>query len=122
MGELRTRKRGKKWEYSFEGARVNGKRKPISKGGFSTKAEALAAGTQAKAEYDNCGRVFTPSELSVADYMDYWLAATIHTMTMKAKYVCISNQGSAVIVLLPLNRILFKNGLMIKRLAGCQSL
>lgn len=73
MGELRTRKRGKKWEYSFEGARVNGKRKPISKGGFSTKAEALAAGTQAKAEYDNCGRVFTPSELSVADYMDYWL-------------------------------------------------
>lgn len=73
MGELRTRKRGKKWEYSFEGARVNGKRKPISKGGFSTKAEALAAGTQAKAEYDNCGRVFTPSELSVADYLDYWL-------------------------------------------------
>ena len=46
MGELRTRKRGKKWEYSFEGARVNGKRKHISKGGFSTKAEALAAGTR----------------------------------------------------------------------------
>lgn len=73
MGELRTRKRGKKWEYSFEGARINGKRQPISKSGFATKAEALAAGIQAKAEYDNCGRVFTPSELSVADYLDYWL-------------------------------------------------
>ena len=72
MGELRTRKRGKKWEYSFEGARINGKRQPISKSGFATKAEALAAGTQAKAEYDNCGRVFTPSELSVSDYLDYW--------------------------------------------------
>lgn len=73
MGELRTRKRGKKWEYSFEGARINGKRQPISKSGFATKAEALAAGIQAKAEYDNCGRIFTPSELSVADYLDYWL-------------------------------------------------
>ena len=49
MGELRTRKRGKGWEYSFESARIDGKRKSISKGGFKTKAEALAAGTQAKA-------------------------------------------------------------------------
>ena len=72
MGELRTRKRGKTWEYSFEGARINGKRNPISKGGFRTKADALAAGTQAKAEYDNTGRTFRPADLSLADYMDYW--------------------------------------------------
>jgi integrase len=72
MGELRTRKRGKTWEYSFEGARINGKRNPISKGGFRTKADALAAGTQAKAEYDNTGRAFRPADLSLADYMDYW--------------------------------------------------
>ena len=72
MGELRTRKRGKKWEWSFEGARINGKRQPISKGGYLTKAEAIAAGTQAKAEYDSAGRVFRPAEISVADYLDYW--------------------------------------------------
>ena len=72
MGELRTRKRGKKWEWSFEGARINGKRQPISKGGYRTKAEAIAAGTQAKAEYESAGRVFRPAEISVADYLDYW--------------------------------------------------
>ena len=73
MGELRTRKRGRTWEWSFEGAKIGGKRNAISKGGYRTKAEALAAGTQAKAEYDNAGRVFVPSEISLADYLDYWL-------------------------------------------------
>ena len=37
MGELRTRKRGKTWEWSFEGAKIGGKRNPISKGGYRTK-------------------------------------------------------------------------------------
>jgi integrase len=73
MGELRTRKRGKAWEWFFEGARIDGKRKPISKGGYRTKGEALGAGTQAKAEYDNAGMHFTPSEISVADFYDLWL-------------------------------------------------
>lgn len=77
MGELRTRKRGKGWEYSFESARIDGKRKSISKGGFKTKAEALAAGTQAKAEYDNAGVVFKPSEMSLSDYLDFWLKGHI---------------------------------------------
>lgn len=72
MGELRVRKRGKKWEWSFEGARIEGKRQPISKSGYRTKADAIAAGTQAKAEYDNAGRAFKISEVSVADYLDYW--------------------------------------------------
>jgi len=72
MGELRTRKRGKSWEWSFEGARIGGNRNPISKGGYRTKADAIVAGTQAKAEYDNAGRSFTPSDISVSDYLDYW--------------------------------------------------
>lgn len=72
MGQLRTRKRGSTWEWSFEGAKIDGKRNPISKGGYRTKAEALTAGTQAKAEYDNAGRAFTPSAVSVSDYLDYW--------------------------------------------------
>lgn len=73
MGELRTRKRGKTWEWSFEMAKVNGKRTSKSKGGYRTKAEALAAGTKAKSEYDCAGRTFTPSNVSLADYLDYWL-------------------------------------------------
>lgn len=72
MSELRTRKRGKYWEWSFEGAKIDGKRKPISKSGYRTKAEAQAAGIQAKAEYDNTGRSFVPSEISLSDYLDYW--------------------------------------------------
>ena len=45
MGQLRTRKRGSTWEWSFEGAKINGKRNPISHGGYRTKAEAITAGT-----------------------------------------------------------------------------
>ena len=73
MGTLRTRKRGKNWEYSFEAAKIDGKRKSISKGGFRTKAEALKAGTKAQAEYNNAGSVFSPSTLSVQDYFEYWM-------------------------------------------------
>lgn len=73
MAEVTARKRGSTWSYSFEMAQVDGKRKRKEKGGFRTKKEALEAGVKAKAEYDNSGFSFTPSEISVADYMDYWL-------------------------------------------------
>lgn len=73
MGELRTRKRGKTWEWSFEIAKVGGKRNSKSKGGYRTKAEAVAAGTKAKAEYDTSGKVFAPATVSLSDYLDYWL-------------------------------------------------
>ena len=73
MAEVTARKRGSSWSYSFEMARINGKRKRKEKGGFRTKKEALEAGVKAKADYDNSGQTFTQSEISVADYMDYWL-------------------------------------------------
>lgn len=41
--------------------------------GYRTKAEALAAGTQALAEYNATGIAFKASEQSVADYFDYWI-------------------------------------------------
>ena len=75
MAGISYRKRGDKWEYRFEGAKVNGKRKQISKGGFSTKKEASIAAAKAYDEYHNSGNVFTPSEISVADYLDYWFDA-----------------------------------------------
>jgi len=73
MSNLRFRKRGSYWEFSFEGARIAGKRQTISKSGFRTKAEASAAGAKAMAEYNRAGSVFTPSEISVSDYFDLWL-------------------------------------------------
>lgn len=73
MSKISTRKRGTKWEYRFEAAMVDGKRKQISKGGFRTKSEALAAGTKALSEYNNVGYHFVPSEISYADYLDLWI-------------------------------------------------
>lgn len=61
------------WEYRFEGAKIDGKRKHITKAGFRTKKEAEEAGTKALAEYNNAGLSFEPSEISVSDYLDYWL-------------------------------------------------
>lgn len=60
------------WEYRFEAAKVDGKRKHISKAGFKTKKDAELAGAKALAEYDNAGLHFEPSEISFADYLDYW--------------------------------------------------
>lgn len=61
------------WEYRFEAAKIDGKRKSISKAGFRTKKEAEIAGAKALAEYNNAGLKFEPSEVSVSDYLDYWL-------------------------------------------------
>lgn len=72
MAEVTARKRGSKWEYRFEGASIDGKRKQYSKSGFSTKKEALQAGAEAYAEYNRSGVMFEPSEMSVSDYLDYW--------------------------------------------------
>ena len=40
MGSINVRKRGNVYEYFFETAKVNNKRKRISKSGFKTKNEA----------------------------------------------------------------------------------
>ncbi len=73
MAEVTARKRGTKWEYRFEAARINGKRNQISKGGFKTKKEAMEAGTKALSEYNASGVHFVPSEISYSDYLDFWI-------------------------------------------------
>lgn len=60
------------WEYRFEAAKVNGKRKHISKSGFATKKDAQIAGTSAMSEYNSSGIHFEPNDISVSDYMDIW--------------------------------------------------
>ena len=61
------------WQYRFEAAIVDGKRSTISKAGFKTKKDAEIAGAKAMAEYSNAGLKFEPTEISVSDYLDYWL-------------------------------------------------
>jgi len=82
MAEIFARKRGKTWEYSFESAKIDGQRKRVSKSGFKTKAEAMAAGMKAMSEYNEAGLHFTPSEISFSDYLDYWLE-TYGTINLK---------------------------------------
>lgn len=72
MADLNARKRGKKWEYRFEAAKIDGKRNQITKGGFSTKKECLEAGAKALAEYNRSGLKFSPTEISISDYLDLW--------------------------------------------------
>lgn len=71
------RKRGKTWSYYFDAAKIGGERKKIEKGGFRTQKEALAARVKAIAEYNDTGRIFSASDMSVADYLDYWLENVI---------------------------------------------
>lgn len=71
------------WEYRFEAAPVGGKRQSISKSGFHTKKEAEVAGAAALAEYSNAGTVYKPSDMSFADYLDYWFSSYVK---MSCKY------------------------------------
>lgn len=61
------------WEFRFELAKVDGKRNQYTQAGFKTKKEAEIAGSKALTEYNNAGKLFEPSEISVADFFDYWI-------------------------------------------------
>lgn len=69
---INIRKRGKVYQYQFEIAKVEGKRKSITKSGFATKNEAYLAGMKAYDEYVNGGSN-KESQMSYSDYLDYWM-------------------------------------------------
>lgn len=69
----KSQKHGFTYEYRFEIASVAGKRRWISKGGFTTEKDAVRAGVRAQNEYENGGRIIIPSELSFSDFLDYWI-------------------------------------------------
>lgn len=73
MGSVNVRKRGNTYQYYFEAAPVNGKRKQISKSGFRTKTEALEEGNIAYNEYLTIGLNFKEQNISYSDYLDYWI-------------------------------------------------
>lgn len=73
ISKVLTYKRGNLWAYRFESAPVDGKRKWITKSGFKNQSEAYEAGMAAYTQYKQTGKSFTPSNISVSDYMDYWI-------------------------------------------------
>ncbi len=73
MSNVTIQKRGKYYQYKFEIARVDGKRKFLSKSGFKTKAEAEKEGIIAYNAYINTGHDFEPSDMSYSDLLDYWI-------------------------------------------------
>ena len=73
MSNVTIQKRGKYYQYKFETAKIDGKRKFSSKSGFRTKAEAEKEGIKVYNEYMNTGHDFTPSDMSYSDLLDYWL-------------------------------------------------
>ncbi|MFR5684061.1 MAG: Arm DNA-binding domain-containing protein [Clostridia bacterium] len=64
------RKRGQVYQYSFEIAKVDGKRKRKSKSGFKTKKEAMEAGIIEYNNYFNIGRNTNNDKISYSDYLD----------------------------------------------------
>ena len=73
MGNVYVQKRGNVFQYQFQIASVDGKRKYKNKSGFSTRNEAFKEGVKAYTEYMNTGHAFAPNEISYSDYLDYWL-------------------------------------------------
>ena len=78
MSEIMVRERflrsGKKvYEYSFEMASVEGKRKLKSKSGFASKRDARIAGRKALSEYENVGQVMVDRDISYANFLDLWM-------------------------------------------------
>lgn len=70
---IRTYQRGNTWTYSFETARVGGKRKPVTKGGFATESDAYKAGMLALADYVNGVTAEKPVNISYGDFLEVWM-------------------------------------------------
>lgn len=78
MGEVfvksRVLKSGKVvYEYAFEIASIDGKRKRKTKSGFTTKKEAREAGKLAQQTYEQVGQAIEPSDSSYSDLLDQWI-------------------------------------------------
>ena len=76
-GYIREYREGK-FSYTVDVGKVNGKRKKIERGGFTTKAEAERALSIKLAELATTGEIFIPTEKTVEEvYNDFMLTAAI---------------------------------------------
>ena len=96
MAQVRTRKRGKTFSYIFEAGKVNGRRKVVEKGGYSTKSEAYKAGTLAYADWLHGNIGITSESVTLKDFMTKWLdtvvASNVKPSTMQAYQSYLKNR------------------------------
>ena len=74
------------YQYRFEIASIDGKRKWKTKSGFKTKTEAKQAGKLAQQIYENTGQAIEYSDISYSDFIDQWMENDIK-ITCKAETV-----------------------------------
>ena len=77
--ERNSTKHGVTYEYRFEIASIDGKRKWMTKGGFLSYKSAYSAGLDAQKEYNCCGQITKTPNISYADFLDYWLESECKT-------------------------------------------
>ena len=68
---VNVRKRGNVYEYNSDIAKIEVKRKRITKSGFKNKAEAQEAGTVAYEEYIRTRVIVKECQMSYHDYLDF---------------------------------------------------
>ncbi len=73
MAQVRTRKRGKTWSYIFEAGKVDGRRKVVERGGYSTKDAAYKAGVAAFNDFMHGNIGITSLAVTLKDFMTAWL-------------------------------------------------
>lgn len=98
MGEVliktRIRNDGKiVYEYRFEIAPIDGKRKWKTKSGFATKREAREAGKIAQQAYEQSGRIEEYTKMSYSDFLDKWIENDIK---IKCKVATVANYEKKV--------------------------
>ena len=75
MTRIRVRKRGKTFSYIFEpGKTLEGKRKVVEKGGFSTNQDAYNAGVDAYNNWKHGNIGITSENINVKDFLHNWLS------------------------------------------------
>lgn len=77
------RKKGDRWYYAFDTARINGKRHRFERFGGMTKTEAKNALREAVNRYHNGESTILDSNMSLDDYLDFWFTNYVEA---KLKY------------------------------------
>lgn len=93
MAKVRVTKRGRFYQYQLEIAKVNGKRKYITKSGFRTKQEAEKEGTIVYSDYYNRGKYRKETDMSYSDFLDYWID---NYAKVNLKYATISGYSNII--------------------------
>jgi integrase len=90
--KVNTRKRGNVYEYYFEVAKVDGKRKQISKCGYKSKKIAEIEGNKAMNNLFS-GIAYEPCKISYSDFLDMWLEKWVY---INLKYRTIETYESII--------------------------